>query len=303
MRASVVIPVRNARSTLGQQLAALSDQNIEGPWEIIVVDNGSTDESCDVVAEWQRRLPNLRLVTEPTPGAGAARNAGARAATSPCLLFCDADDVVSPSWARALIDALDWFDLVGGALDCELLNSPRLLTSRNPIQAQGLQLALGHLPFASSANLGVRRVAFEAVGGFDTSLSPVEDCDFSWRVQYASFPIGFSAAAVVHYRYRNSLGGLMRQMYAYERNNAALYAKHHQLGYVAAPPISRYKITAFLTLRMIVGLPDLLHGRARWRYLGRAARCAGALAGIVKYRILPFSLHTPAIDLTKGSGE
>jgi len=122
------------------------------------------------------------------------------------------------------------------------------------------------------------------------SGAAAEDVDFCWCVQYAGFSIGFSAAAVVHYRLRNSLRGLMRQMYVYAREDAALYAKHHQLGCVAAPPISRYKVAAFQMLRMIVRLPDLLLGRARWRYLGRAARCAGTVTGIVKYRILPFNL-------------
>ncbi len=164
MRASVVIPVRNARSTLGDQLAALLEQDFDDTWEVVVVDNGSDDGSREVVEDWQSRMANLRLVTEPQMGSSYARNTGARCAASERLLFCDADDVVSSFWVRAMTEVLDRFDLVGGALERELLNPPRVVSCQNATHHDGLSSALGHLPYASLANLGVRRHAFDAVG-------------------------------------------------------------------------------------------------------------------------------------------
>jgi GT2 family glycosyltransferase len=126
----------------------------------------------------------------------------------------------------------------------------------------GLSSALGHLPYASLANVGVRRHAFDAVGECDPSFSNADDdIDFSWRVQYAGFSIGPSPVAVVHYRYRDTLNNLMRQLYGYARANETLYVKHRRLGYITAPPRARYKVAAFQVLRLVVRLPDLLSGR------------------------------------------
>src|SRR5688500_9296124 len=99
MRASVVVPVRDGAATIGEQLAALAQQDFPGSWEVVVADNGSRDGTADVVRSFRDRLPGLRLVdASARPGASHARNAGAAAATGEVLAFCDADDVVDPGW-------------------------------------------------------------------------------------------------------------------------------------------------------------------------------------------------------------
>ncbi|HEX7146508.1 MAG TPA: glycosyltransferase, partial [Actinomycetota bacterium] len=59
---SVILPVYNGAGTLDQQLEALAAQELGRPWELIVADNGSTDESQDVAISWKSRMPCLRLV-------------------------------------------------------------------------------------------------------------------------------------------------------------------------------------------------------------------------------------------------
>jgi glycosyltransferase involved in cell wall biosynthesis len=283
-----VIPVRDAEATLADQLAALQRQDFKGRWEVIVVDDGSDDDSWAVAEGWLHRLPNLRIVRSPGHGSSSARNAGAKAAQADRLLFCDADDVVSASWLRTMLDTLDQFDLAGGALEYRRLNTRRSLESRNLIQRNGLTTALGHLPYASGANLGVRRPAFDNVQGFDVSLDAATDADFCWRVQYAGHSIGFEPLAVVHYRFRATRSAMKRQVYAYALANQALYAKHCRLGHIKTPPRSRYNGAAFELLRVIVQFPFLLSARRRWRYLGRVARCRGSIVGLVRYRIRPW---------------
>lgn len=287
MSASVIIPVRDASATLGAQLAALEGQDTDAPFEIVVVENGSRDGSRELAAAWRARLSNLHLLEEGNPGSSAARNTGARAANSDLLLFCDADDVVAPGWVRAMTAALERFDLVGGAMEFELLNGPRVLASRSLTHRIGLSSTLGHLPYASSANLGIRRDAFERIDGFDRAFSAAaEDADFSWRAQYAGLSIGFAPTAVVHYRYRNSLRDLCQQMYRYASGNEALYVKHRQLGHISTPPRVRYKVAAFQVLRAVIRASDILSRDKRWRYLGQLARCAGTITGLVQYRLL-----------------
>ena len=108
--------VRNEAEDLPEQLAALSKQTYQGPWEIIVCDNGSVD--APKTSRGHGRIDFL----EPgwsTPPSGEvstrARNAGVANASGDFLVFCDGDDVVSPEWLQALVDAAPFADIVGGA--------------------------------------------------------------------------------------------------------------------------------------------------------------------------------------------
>ena len=67
--ASVVLCVRNGAAFVGRQLAALAAQDLDTPWELVVVDNGSRDSTAAVVAPWVERQPTWRLVAEPAPQA------------------------------------------------------------------------------------------------------------------------------------------------------------------------------------------------------------------------------------------
>ena len=124
--ASIVIPARNAASTLGVQLAALSRQTFEYPYEVIVADNGSLDNTANVAAQWSNQFDNFRIIDATKhPGISYARNAGISAAAGEYILFCDADDEASPDWIRGLIEALQQSDIVGGRLDVTSLNHSR----------------------------------------------------------------------------------------------------------------------------------------------------------------------------------
>src|SRR5271166_4797114 len=108
---------------LEQQLRALSEQQCQEPWEVVVADNGSTDESRLVVQEWASLSPMIRLVdASKARGPGATRNAGVGAARGELLAFCDADDVVQPGWLTAHVSALAEADASGGVIDFWSLN-------------------------------------------------------------------------------------------------------------------------------------------------------------------------------------
>ena len=78
---SVIIPVHNAAATLGHQLKALKGQEFDGNWEIVAVDNQSTDDSATVIRQYQQQMPQLRFVQATDKQTAAyARNVGARAA-------------------------------------------------------------------------------------------------------------------------------------------------------------------------------------------------------------------------------
>jgi len=100
--ASVVIPTRNRRATLAALLDRVDPQATAAGAEVVVVDNGSTDGTPELLRPLEAQ-GQLRVVREPTPGATRARNAGARAARGDVLAFVDDDALPADGWLAALL--------------------------------------------------------------------------------------------------------------------------------------------------------------------------------------------------------
>jgi GT2 family glycosyltransferase len=203
---SVVIAARDASATIEEQLAALAAQEWDAAWEVVVVDNGSTDDTCDIVRRLGTAWPALRLV-EASAGVGPAyaRNVGARAASGRNLAFCDADDVVAPGWVAATGAALRSAAFVCGPVDIVTLNPPWLAASRGTTGTTAAAVFEGRFPFASSCNMGIRRDVFLDVDGFDEDLFAGEDVDLSMRLFCAGISLVYVPAALVRYRFRPTL--------------------------------------------------------------------------------------------------
>ncbi len=228
---SVIIPCYNAAATIGLQLKALAVQQWTGPWEIIVSDNGSTDESLAVVERYENRFSSLRIVNaSDRRGPAHARNVGAQAARGEAFLFCDADDEVAPGWLTAMGEALARYDLVGGRLDVERLNPPWIATALGRPGKGGL----ARLPFrpdmsiAAGCCLGVKRAVHESVGGFDVSWQFLEEADYCIRVQLTGVPIKFVPEAVVYYRRPQSTLEIYRKARNWAPYGVRLYKLYGQ---------------------------------------------------------------------------
>jgi glycosyltransferase involved in cell wall biosynthesis len=211
MEVSVIIPCRNCARHLGQQLEALAGQDYEGTWEVIVVDNASTDDSRQIAERYSDRL-NLRIVdARGSSGASFARNVGAAAAAGRKLLFVDADDEVAPGYLSAMAAALDSSDFVTARVDTSALNPEWSRFAHGPPwQVDGVLTLFGFLPAAPSC-IGVVRSLYRRVGGFPEKFLRQEDAAFSWRVQLTGTPVQFVRDAEYRYRFRPSLHGLYAQ--------------------------------------------------------------------------------------------
>lgn len=223
----MVIPTRNAAHVIGGQLGALRDQVSAPQFEIIVADNGSTDDLHQALEHWHTELPHLRVVdASRARGVSVARNVGFEHATAEHVLVCDADDQVSAGWVAALLSALEQFPLASGPVETKLLSGPSAGWVPIEEHTTGLFEVWGGRTYGIGANLGVRRSVWEAVGGFDEDFpAGGEEIDFAWRARDLGHHFGYAPDALVHYRIRSDLKGVVRQQFNSGRGAAKLYAK------------------------------------------------------------------------------
>ena len=215
MRASVIVPTRNRADRLDACLAALAHQSLPAEqFEIVVVDNGSTDGTAARIARWAELRPGVRRVEELAPGVSRARNAGIAAARGELLAFVDDDAVAEPRWLATLLGAYDRFPRVGAAC-----GRARLRLERRPPAwysrysetwysamdfgpAARLLLDPGEVPW--SLNLSVRAELARQIGGFpeelgrvDGNLQSGEEYPFISGVREAGMHIAYEPDAVV----------------------------------------------------------------------------------------------------------
>jgi GT2 family glycosyltransferase len=279
---SVIMPAYNAAQTIAEQLEALASQDYAGQWELLVVDNRSTDDTAGIVQRYARqgRPPRLRLVrAAERQGRAYACNVGARAAAGSAFIFCDADDVADAGWLSALAQALQQHEFVAATIEVESLNTHLPWHPRPPNWAA--QSNLGFLPFAGGALMAVSRRAFEALGGFDEAAPFCEDIELSWRLQLAGYALQPVPGAIMHVRYRGSLDAMWRQTDRFAQAHVYLY---HQFAAHGMPRSSRHDVwrgyvSLARTARRLWGKDE----RARAQWIRQAATYWGHLKGSLRY--------------------
>lgn len=287
MKISVIIPCFNAADRITVQLEALANQHWSEPWEVIVSDNGSTDQSVAIVEQYKERILNLRAVdSSDKRGAGHARNIGARVANGVALVFIDADDEVAPGWLAAMGEALSKHDFVAGRKEHKKLNEPWVRKCHQCEEDEGLIENSYYLPFAGSCNLGIKRSLHNANGGFDERLYKVQDVDYCWRLQQAGTKLHYVPEALVHFRLRDTLSGIYHRAWATGESEALLYKKHRPLG---MPQLMSWKtfVKASVILSLQLVLLQVRNKESLGRWLNNFAWRAGELQGCIKHRYLP----------------
>jgi GT2 family glycosyltransferase len=220
---SVVVCSHNGARTIRETLTAL--QQLEyADFEVIVVDDGSTDATPAIVREFP-----VRLITTANAGLSAARNTGLAAATGEIVAYIDDDAFPDPHWLTYLADTFRRTSHVG-------VGGPNIAPPGDGVIAGCVARAPGgpmhvllsdreaeHIP---GCNMAFRREALEAIGGFDPQFRIAgDDVDVCWRLQERGRTLGFHPGALVWHHRRNSVRAYLRQQVAYGEAEAMLERK------------------------------------------------------------------------------
>lgn len=279
---SVVLPCLNEERTIEDQLRALAGQEWRRPWEVIVVDNGSEDDSVAVVESFRGRLPGLRVVDASGKRSQAhALNVGVREARAEAVAFCDADDEVAPGWVAAMGEALLEHELVGCAADGAKLNEPWVRDVR-VLDAPAKLWFPPYVPFAGSGGLGVRRRVHERADGFDESLPVLFDVDFCVRVQELGVDLVHAPDALIHYRFRHAWREIFAQAHTYAVYGACLQ-KRHKPRDAGFPSLGKWALTGWRPVLRSLGRIGSRAARAQLAW--QLGWLLGRFQGSLRYRV------------------
>lgn len=214
LTASILVPTYNRSESLHRLFGSF--RSLECPdylsVEILVVDNGSTDETPDFLAQQKGALGrfSLRVLDEKQKGKASALNLGLTHATGAILLVIDDDVVVHPQWLvkhlecyhKNLFDAIQGRVLPGADPEGEPADRNRLREYNIPIVDYGDEMI--DIRGLTGSNMSFKREVFEKVGFFDVRLGPgaagfSEDTEYSMRIRRSGFKIGYTPHAIVYH--------------------------------------------------------------------------------------------------------
>lgn len=224
-KVSVIVCSYNGAQTLEACLCSLKKINYPN-YEVIVVDDGSTDHTKEIVA----LHPWVQVIHQSNQGLSVARNIGAAASTGEIIAYTDSDCMADPDWLFYLVGTLlsgDYAGVGGPNISPPAENWHQACVAAAPGGPSHVLLTdviAEHIP---GCNMAFHRWAFDRIGGFDPEYRKAgDDVDFCWRLQQENLVIAFSPAAIVwHYR-RFTLKAFRKQQEGYGEAESLLRFKH-----------------------------------------------------------------------------
>jgi glycosyltransferase involved in cell wall biosynthesis len=210
IRFSVVIPVKNDEKNIARCLGSLARLlPPSAPFEVIIVDNGSTDHTVAIAKSFCGTIPLIVLI-RPDCFISALRNTGASLATGTWLAFLDSDCEVKADW----LTRAETFATAGGV---SVFGSFYLIPEESSWVArywygETERKPRGQTSFVPSGDLFFEKAVFDRIGGFNEKIQTNEDVEICQRVGAAGFPVVcFPELAVIHWGTPQSLGQFFRK--------------------------------------------------------------------------------------------
>ena len=294
---TVVVPVYNGAMTIANCLESLLAQTYPADrYEVVVVENGSNDETGAVVA----RYP-VRLFHNEVRGPAAARNRGIHESQSELIAFTDADCIVTPNWLAELVQPFQdpAIGATGGDIQPYRHNQRtdvELFNDENSPWANYLSGKHEFLPQLYTPNAAYRRSLLIAINGFNERILTGEDVEISWRIQMETgTQFAYTRQAIVYHHHRSTWQGLSRQYRQYGFGEIlldTLFAQHagyprslktqlrRLLGQTLALP--RYVVSGLLRgVRLARGRVNTYEATVPWLwFLAESSNIRGKIEGL-----------------------
>ncbi len=182
---SVVIPAYNEEKTIQKCLESLVNQKTKRSFEVILVDNASTDKTVEISQKFKIHL-NLRILHENKKGRGAARRTGFKAAAGDVIFSTDADTQVPSNWIDTFFTTLTNSKAIAVTgnnriTDCSKTTNT-IYNALQPVFMRGYRVLFGHY-WLSGFSFAIYKDAYDKSGGFKYELISQEDIDLSFRVR------------------------------------------------------------------------------------------------------------------------
>ncbi len=222
---SIIIPAYNAANTIEACITSLQQQVTDEPYEIIVVNDASTDDTVALATAAGVR----QIISKGKLGKSGTRNAGAEAARGDILIFTDADCEPRPDWIERMITPFLNDPEVVGVKGAYYSRQTELVARFTQVEVEERYDRMRQLPttnFIDTYAAAYKRDIFLENGGFDTSLPEVEDQDFSFRLAAKGYKMVFVPEARVYHRHTVSARHYFRRKFAIGKWKAMLMHRH-----------------------------------------------------------------------------
>lgn len=281
---TVILTAHNRADLVEETLSSLADQEWDGDWDIVLVDNDSTDETPAMLERWLDKMTVPARVVTATElhNLSYARHAGVAASSATAIAFLDDDDVIAPGYVAAMGQALREHELVGPRHEHALLNDPMLAAFRGSFQTTGLGNIFG-ATMVSGGGFACRRDLWDRLDGhcIETGYG-AEDAEFALRAALAGAAPAFVPDAVYHVRLRGGARASYRQGRVFAMSRVRLYRTFGaDFGQKADSPGRMLRNWAGMAVRM----RNIRHEGDRLVWMWQLGRRVGYLQGSLRYRV------------------
>jgi cellulose synthase/poly-beta-1,6-N-acetylglucosamine synthase-like glycosyltransferase len=262
VRYSVIVPAFNAATDIESCLRALLAQSVPpDQYEIIVVDDGSSDRTAEVV-----QMFPVRFVQQAHAGPASARNLGARLATAEFLLFTDADCVPVYTWIQEIVRPLENDTRVAGTKGVYRTRQRGLIPRMAQVEFEEKYAHLRQhacIDFVDTSSAAFRADAFWQAGGFDTGFRSAsnEDTQLSFALVSRGWRLVFCERAVVYHRHSETLWRYLQRKWRHGYWRVRVYESHpgKMAGDSYTPRSTQLQMASAMLAVVLAPLPPTRH--------------------------------------------
>ncbi len=226
---SIVVPAYNEEENIVNLLHSLKKQNLSQKYEIIIVDNKSTDNTIQIIKQYKIKyqMDNLKVISS-SGKLGKVRNTGVAKSKGKWIIFIDADEIAGKNWLKNLMEKINDYDILIGSVNVSNAKK-NSITKFFDLYHKEVRKNLKknkNIKMAGTGNLLVNRKIFDNGIMFDNNFPTSEDGDFTYRAFKKGYKFGYVDDAKIYHK----LPQTMRQLFYYEKKmiigSLLLLSKH-----------------------------------------------------------------------------